>query len=113
MRIAIISDIHGNLEALNATLKDIKKRNVDKIYCLGDTINCEIILRGNCDRHFSAKYTKEELSKKTKLDIDRLKWNHSLLTEEQREYMFNLPYCHEFYMSGSLVRIFHATPTFQ
>ena len=126
MKVAIISDIHGNLEALNATLKDIKKRNVDKIYCLGDTIakgfhqkecvelvreNCEIILRGNCDRHFSAKYTKEELSKKTKLDIDRLKWNHSLLTEEQREYMFNLPYCHEFYMSGSLVRIFHATPT--
>ena len=28
MRIAIISDIHGNLEALTATLKDIRKRNI-------------------------------------------------------------------------------------
>ena len=28
MRIAIISDIHGNLEALKSTLKDIEKRNV-------------------------------------------------------------------------------------
>lgn len=31
MKIAIISDIHGNLEALKATLKDIEKRKVDKI----------------------------------------------------------------------------------
>lgn len=31
MQIAIISDIHGNLEALKATLKDIEKRKVDKI----------------------------------------------------------------------------------
>lgn len=31
MRIAIISDIHGNLEALKATLENIEKRNVDKI----------------------------------------------------------------------------------
>lgn len=38
MKIAIISDVHGNLEALKATLEDIKKRNIEKIYCLGDTI---------------------------------------------------------------------------
>lgn len=31
MKIAIISDIHGILEALKATLKDIEKRKVDKI----------------------------------------------------------------------------------
>lgn len=36
MKIAIISDIHGNLEALKTTLKDIEKRKVDKIICLGD-----------------------------------------------------------------------------
>lgn len=68
MKIAIISDIHGNLEALKTTLKDIYKRKVDKIICLGDTIakgvhpkecleliknNCEIVLQGNCDAHFS------------------------------------------------------------
>jgi len=38
MKIAVISDIHGNLEALKATLQDIKKKKIDKIYCLGDII---------------------------------------------------------------------------
>jgi predicted phosphodiesterase len=35
---AIISDIHGNLEALTAVLADIQSRNVDEIYCLGDVV---------------------------------------------------------------------------
>ena len=36
---AIISDIHGNLEALQAVLDDIKKQSIDEgIYCLGDVI---------------------------------------------------------------------------
>lgn len=38
MRIALFSDIHGNLPALEAILKDIKTKNVDKIISLGDTI---------------------------------------------------------------------------
>ncbi|MEX1228635.1 MAG: metallophosphoesterase family protein [Planctomycetaceae bacterium] len=36
--IAIISDIHGNLEALEAVLEDIKQRNITEIYCLGDIV---------------------------------------------------------------------------
>lgn len=36
MRVAIISDIHGNMQALNAVLDDIKNENCDKIFCLGD-----------------------------------------------------------------------------
>lgn len=39
MRIAFISDIHGNFEALKAVLEDIKKLKIDKIYCLGDIVN--------------------------------------------------------------------------
>ena len=39
MRIAIISDIHGNYEALKTVLKDIRKLKIDKIYCLGDLVN--------------------------------------------------------------------------
>ncbi len=35
---AIISDIHGNLEALNAVLEDIRKRDIDQIICLGDMV---------------------------------------------------------------------------
>jgi predicted phosphodiesterase len=37
-RRAILSDIHGNLEALNAVLADIEGQNVDEIFCLGDVI---------------------------------------------------------------------------
>src|SRR5688572_26394633 len=36
--IAIISDIHGNLPALEATLDDISKRPHDRTYCLGDLV---------------------------------------------------------------------------
>jgi predicted phosphodiesterase len=38
LRIALISDIHANLEALKATLKDLSARNVDRIVCLGDVV---------------------------------------------------------------------------
>lgn len=38
MRTAIISDIHGNLEALQKVLADIDTKNVDRIICLGDIV---------------------------------------------------------------------------
>ena len=124
MKIAIISDIHGNLEALKTTLKDIEKRKVDKIICLGDIIakgvhpkecielvrkNCEIVLQGNCDEHFSKEH--KNIKELYEQEQKRIKWNQSLISKEDRKYLSNLPFCHEFYMSGSLIRLFHATPT--
>lgn len=121
-KIAIISDIHGNLESLKAVLNDIKEKNIDKIICLGDIIakgsnqhecieliknNCDIVLCGNCDEYFTSNI---DLSNKSKQEIDRINWNKSKLTQENVEYLSNLPYCFEFYMSGRLVRLFHATP---
>ncbi|WP_372366411.1 metallophosphoesterase [Candidatus Uabimicrobium sp. HlEnr_7] len=38
MRYAIISDIHSNLEALDAVLKHIKSRRINRIICLGDVV---------------------------------------------------------------------------
>ncbi|MEA3297231.1 MAG: metallophosphoesterase family protein [candidate division Zixibacteria bacterium] len=38
MKYALVSDIHGNLEALTAVLHDIEKQHVDSIHCLGDVI---------------------------------------------------------------------------
>ncbi len=35
---AVIGDIHSNIEALNTVLKDIQKRGIDNIYCLGDVV---------------------------------------------------------------------------
>lgn len=123
MKIAIISDIHGNLEALKATLKDIAKRDIDKIICLGDIIakgihtkecikllrdKCDVIIQGNCDRVFSDIY--EDIDSIPVQERNRIKWNQAMINEEEREFLHNLPFCYEFYMSGSLVRVFHATP---
>ena len=123
MKIAIISDIHGNLEALKTTFEDIEKRNVDKIICLGDIImkgvhsreclplvreKCDIVLRGNCDRHFSQEH--ENINEFPEQEQKRIKWMKSTLSEDDRKYLYNLPYSYEFYMSGSLVRLFHAMP---
>ena len=111
------------MEALKSTIKDIEKRNVDRIICLGDIIakgvhskecialikeKCDIILQGNCDEHFSKIH--ENISDIPEQEQKRIKWNQSLITMEDRKYLLNLPFCYEFYMSGSLVRLFHATP---
>jgi predicted phosphodiesterase len=39
VRVAVISDIHGNLRALEAVLTDIQDLGVDRIVCAGDTVN--------------------------------------------------------------------------
>jgi len=38
MRIAVISDIHGNLDAIREVLRDMDRFRVDQVFCLGDTI---------------------------------------------------------------------------
>lgn len=38
MKIAVISDIHGNLMALESVLDDIDERDVDEVICLGDLV---------------------------------------------------------------------------
>ncbi len=123
MKIAIISDIHGNIEALKATIEDIEKRRVDKIICLGDIIakgvhskqcielikkKCNVVLQGNTDSYFSMEH--KNIGKMLEQEQKRIKWNQSLISKQDREYLLNLPFCYEFYMSGSLVRLFHATP---
>jgi len=37
-KIAVFSDIHGNLQALESIIKDIETKNIDEIICLGDVI---------------------------------------------------------------------------
>ena len=36
MKIAVISDIHGNMDALEEVLKDIKKQQAEKLFICGD-----------------------------------------------------------------------------
>lgn len=56
MRYAILSDIHANLEALEAVLADIDKQHVDRVICLGDIVGygadpekCMRLVEKNCD----------------------------------------------------------------
>ena len=64
MRFAVISDVHGNQEALTAVMEHIRKRGIKEILCLGDVVGygpnpmectqmvmetCDICLKGNHD----------------------------------------------------------------
>ena len=38
MKLGVISDVHGNIQALDTVLKELEAKKVDKIICLGDLI---------------------------------------------------------------------------
>jgi protein phosphatase len=114
-RIAVISDIHGNVTALDAVFDDIDKRGIKRIVCLGDIIGkgpapeiavdrvrqkCEIVVRGNWDTFI--------VQNKTYV-VEVGQWNLNMLGAERIEYLKKLPLFTEFYMSGRLIRLFHAT----
>lgn len=113
-QIAIISDIHGNIPALNAVLRDIKGRKITRIFCLGDLAakgpnsaqavdivrkNCEVVIKGNWDYFLTDQEGTEMLT-----------WHQNKLGKERLDYMRDLPIYVEFYMSGKLVRLCHASP---
>lgn len=116
-KIAIIADVHGNHEALKTVLADIKKRKIKQIYCLGDVIgkgsrsnecldllkNC-IMVYGNWEDFFNNKTYATDLSKK------RYELLNEQLSKENKDRLKSLPLCCELYVSGRLVRMFHATP---
>ncbi|MCO5384778.1 metallophosphoesterase family protein [Desulfosporosinus sp.] len=113
-RIAVISDIHGNLPALEAVLEDIKNRRIERIFCLGDLAgkgpssaetvdiirqHCEVVIKGNWD-YYLTEQTGHEI----------LTWHQSILGVERLNYMKELPIYKEFYISGKLLRLCHASP---
>lgn len=113
-RIAIISDIHGNIPALDAVLADIGQRGISRIYCLGDLVGkgpqpelavdrirelCEIVVRGNWDESISFQQERPHAV-----------WQQKRLGEERIRYLRELPFHHDFLMSGQLVRLLHASP---
>jgi len=124
LKIALISDIHGNLPALLAVMSDIKSRNVDKIICLGDiigkgpsskeTINickkeCDIVLIGNWEDFIYKQYSAFDKGEIDKID-DRILWYINSVDAEHLEYLGSLPHSYELYLSDKLIRLFHAHP---
>jgi putative phosphoesterase len=49
MKIALISDIHGNFEALKAVLAEIDRLGVSSVYCLGDVVGYYAQINECCD----------------------------------------------------------------
>lgn len=113
-KIAIISDVHGNLIALNNIIEDIERQGIKHIFCLGDLVakgaepketlevikeKCEVVIKGNCDDVVSSDCsTKEHF------------WNKEKIGKENVEYLKNLPEFYDFYMSGLRFRLIHANP---
>jgi len=124
MKIAVISDIHANLPALEAVLRDINNRGADRIICLGDLIGkgpsskevieicrneCDVILMGNWENFLYQKYV--ALKQGQAEDIsDSVMWYLNSVSEQEMEYLGALPHSTEFFLSGKLVRAFHAHP---
>ena len=125
MRIAFISDIHGNFTALQAVLNDIKLQNIDKIICLGDTVslgpqprevletlrelNC-VIIKGN---HDSAILDPEEAEKFeiTEHLIPDLYWCREKLTKEDLDFIESFKSTHEVNLpNGVNILCFHGSP---
>lgn len=50
MRVAVLSDIHGNVPALDAVLEDIERHGVEAIVCLGDHVSGPIDPAGAAER---------------------------------------------------------------
>ena len=99
MRYAIISDIHSNLEALEAVLAEITKKNVDKILCLGDIVgygpnpneciklvrkNCDVIITGN---HDYACKEKSELIYFNRFAKQAIMWTLTVISEKNLDFI--------------------------
>jgi predicted phosphodiesterase len=118
MKLAIISDIHANSEALEAVLADIKASNVDEILCLGDIVgyganpnecidlvkkSCNLILLGNHDAAAVGLLSTQHFNIHAKIAIE---WTMGNLTGASHSFLKSLP-LKETKLSHTFV---HATP---
>ncbi len=103
MLLAIISDIHANVDALSAVLADITKSGVDQVLCLGDLVGYNgfphetlALLR---DADVRCIYGNHDLMALARLPDDgagtlarkAIKWTRRVLTEDDWWYLASLP----------------------
>ena len=55
MKIGIISDIHGNIDALEIVLKKLEDNKVEKIICLGDLIRWSCEVKRSCRKDYGIR----------------------------------------------------------
>ncbi len=107
MRYAVFTDVHANLEALEAVLAKIdelaKQEPIDQIWFLGDLVgygpnpneciiklreHTDVIIAGNHDWAAVGKIDLEDFSAAARTSAE---WTAEQLTEEHREFLTNLP----------------------
>ncbi|MRI01697.1 YfcE family phosphodiesterase [Kriegella sp. EG-1] len=110
MKIALFSDIHANLPALNAFFKSVDRQDIDAIYCLGDLVGYNIwpneiieaikkrnipTIAGNHDYYISRMSTENLESYKSDISINKgglsKGLTNELLTKVNRAYLLTLP----------------------
>jgi len=118
MKIAIISDIHANLEALQRSLEYIRENGIEKIYCLGDVIgygpnpndcvelvreHCVTVLMGNHDYAGIGLGNIQYFNEYAKISTY---WTREKLTDDNLQFLKTLPFTYE--LNKAL--LVHASP---
>jgi predicted phosphodiesterase len=103
VRVALISDVHANHEALRTTLEDVARRSVDRIVCLGDIVGynrdaAECIARirgtdclcvaGNHDLAVGGRITARNFSSKAARAVA---WTRQQLAQADLDFLAGLP----------------------
>lgn len=130
MKIAVISDIHGNTLALDAVLKDIEQEKCDKVFCLGDLamagaepdktidkikeLQSEnfLVIQGNTDEMIANFH---KIPPVTFLDdsqpmVNALKDDMNLISDEQVHFLRNLDKQKEINIQGLKILLVHGSP---
>ena len=118
MKYAILSDIHSNLEAFQAVLKDLSQERVDQVIFLGDIVGycadpnqCIEILKGLttitvAGNHDWAAAGLTETSNFTPVAKTAIEWTARMITKENREFLKKLPLIQNHHN----LTLVHATP---
>lgn len=127
VRIAVLYDIHGNLPALEAVLRDIEKESVDQLVIGGDVVPGPMsgeslsrllelsmparFIRGNGERAVLAAHHGEELTDVPERVHESIRWVADELSAEQLEVMATWPLTEQLTTAPFGEILFcHATP---
>ncbi|GBE05171.1 MAG TPA: metallophosphoesterase [Nitrospirae bacterium] len=118
MRYAVISDVHANLEALNAVIKKIREEHIDRLWFLGDIVGygpdplkcietlekeADVLIAGN---HDQAAIGLVDIAYFNPYARAAIEWTHDILGDKERAFLKQLPIKRE--MDGVL--LVHSTP---
>ena len=117
MQVALLSDIHSHLVALDAVLADAARAGVDRILCLGDIVDVgpqprETIARLRERNIECIRGNHDPLDEEPLLPFlaDVEAWTLSLLSAEERAWLRDLPEEMEFEIDGTRLWCVHGSP---